>query len=187
MTLLSDILTFNETFVEEKQYEPYVTTKIPNKKLVILTCMDTRLVELLPKSMNVKNGDVKMVRNAGAVITHPFGSIMRSLLVAIYELQAEEVLVIGHYDCGMSAVNSHETVEKMKARGVSDDVFNTLSYSGIDIHGWLKGFDDVTESVKNSVEMVRNHPLMDKNVPVHGLVVDPSNGKLDLVEEGYAK
>lgn len=187
MTLLSDILTFNETFVEEKQYEPYVTTKIPNKKLVILTCMDTRLVELLPKSMNVKNGDVKMVRNAGAVITNPFDSVVRSLLVAIYELQADEVMIIGHYDCGMSAVNSHATLEKMQARGVSQEALDTLTSSGIDVHDWLKGFDNVQESVKNSVELLRKHPLMDKNVPVHGLVVDPGNGKLDLVEEGYAK
>lgn len=185
MSLLSEILTFNKQFVQEKQYEPYVTTKFPDKKLVILTCMDTRLLELLPKSMNMSNGDVKVVRNAGAVIMHPFGSIMRSLLVAVYELQADEVLIIGHHDCGMGAVNSHDMIEKMKARGITEDTFDTLQYSGIDLQEWLKGFDDVAESVSHSVEMVRQHPLMDKNVPVHGLVIDPGTGQLDLVKDGY--
>lgn len=185
MTLLSEILTFNKQFVSEKQYEPYITTKFPDKKLVILTCMDTRLVELLPKSMNMKNGDVKVVRNAGAVIMHPFGSIMRSLLVAVYELQAEEVFIIGHYDCGMSAVNSNSMIKAMKERGIQEDTFNTLMYSGIDLHDWLKGFEDVKESVIYSVDMVRQHPLMDKKVPVHGLVIDPSTGQLDIVEDGY--
>ncbi|HEY4567298.1 MAG TPA: carbonic anhydrase, partial [Savagea sp.] len=54
MTILQEVLEYNETFVEEKAYEPYVTTKFPNKKIVILTCMDTRLIELLPKAMNLK-------------------------------------------------------------------------------------------------------------------------------------
>ncbi|TFE01203.1 carbonic anhydrase [Jeotgalibacillus sp. R-1-5s-1] len=187
MTLLSELLTYNETFVKEKEYETYATTKLPDKKLVILTCMDTRLLELLPKSMNLKNGDVKMVRNAGAVITHPFGSVMRSLLVAVYELQADEVLIIGHYDCGMGAVNSESMISKMKNRGISDETIDTLGYSGINLHEWLKGFDDVSDSVKHTAELVRNHPLMDAKVPVHGLVIDPETGRLDLVSEGYVK
>ena len=71
-------------------------------KMVIISCMDTRLVELLPKAMNMRNGDVKIIKVAGAVISHPFGSIMRSILVAVYELGADEVCVVGHHDCGMA-------------------------------------------------------------------------------------
>lgn len=33
--------------------------------------MDTRLVELLLAALGLKNGDVKMIKNAGGVITHP--------------------------------------------------------------------------------------------------------------------
>ena len=79
MSLLNEILNYNERFVEEKQYEECITTNLPDKWIVILTCMDTRLLELLPKAMNFKNGDVKIVKSAGAVINHPFGGIMRSL------------------------------------------------------------------------------------------------------------
>ena len=39
---------YNKKFVENKAYEPYLTSKYPDKKLAILTCMDTRLLELLP-------------------------------------------------------------------------------------------------------------------------------------------
>lgn len=112
MPSLNDILTYNKSFVENKLYEPYVTTKFPDKRIVILTCMDTRLVEMLPKSMNLKNGDVKIVKSAGAVINHPFGGIMRSLIVAVYELQADEIYVIGHHDCGMSSIQTDKILEK---------------------------------------------------------------------------
>ncbi|MFD1707793.1 beta-class carbonic anhydrase [Siminovitchia sediminis] len=185
MSMLSDIMDFNKKFVDEKMYEEYVTTKFPDKKLVILTCMDTRLVELLHKAMNVKNGDIKIVKNAGAILTHPFGSIMRSLLIAVYELKADEVYVIGHYDCGMSAIESNQVLETMKKRGISEETINIVKNSGIDLDEWLNGFERVEDSVEHSVNMIRNHPLMAKEVPVHGLVIDPNTGRLDLVTNGY--
>lgn len=187
MTLLSTILEHNDQFVSEHQYEKFSTTKFPNKRVVILTCMDTRLIELLPSAMNFKNGDAKIVKSAGALVAHPFGSIMRSLLIAVYELQADEVYIVGHYDCGMSSIDTDSIIDKMVARGIDRDLFKTLAYSGVDLKGWLHGFKDVTASVKQSVDAVRNHPLMDKTVPVHGLVIDPETGKLDVIEDGYSK
>ncbi|MFS0646207.1 beta-class carbonic anhydrase [Siminovitchia sp. 179-K 8D1 HS] len=185
MSLLNEILEYNKTFTEEKLYEAYTTTKFPDKKLVILTCMDTRLVELLHKAMNMKNGDVKVVKNAGAILTHPFGSIMRSLLIAVYELKADEVYVIGHHDCGMSAIESDQVLEKMKLRGIKQETLDIVQNAGIDLDEWLTGFDSVEESVEHSVNMIRNHPLMANDIPVHGLVIDPATGKLDLVVNGY--
>lgn len=185
MTILSEILSFNDIFVTEKQYEQYATTKFPDKRIVILTCMDTRLTELLPKAMNLKNGDAKIIKCAGAVVTHPFGGIMRSLIVAVYELQADEVYIVGHHDCGMSAVDTGRIIKKMSDRGINETIFKTLKYSGVDMEDWLHGFGEVTESVKMSVDAVRNHPLMDTKVSVHGLVVHPDTGKLDIIVDGY--
>jgi carbonic anhydrase len=184
MSLLNEILSHNQTFVTEKQYAPYITTKFPDKRIVILTCMDTRLVELLPKAMNLKNGDVKIVKSAGAVINHPFGGIMRSLLVAVYELQADEIYIIGHYDCGMSTIDPEQMMQKMVDRGISEETIQMLKYSGVELDDWLRGFKDVQETVKHSVDMVVNHPLMVAEVPVHGLVINPATGQLDVVVNG---
>lgn len=184
MKSLQEILKFNEQFVENKQYEPYITSKFPDKKMVILTCMDTRLIELLPKAMNLKNGDVKIIKSAGAMVSHPFGAVMRSILVAIYELQADEVYVIGHYDCGMSAIDPKIMIHHMKERGINDDILNMVKYSGIDLCDWLQGFGEVKDSVLQSVDIIRNHPLTPKDVPVHGLAIDPNTGKLELLTDG---
>ena len=96
-----------------KEYERFLTDQFPNKKLVILTCMDTRLIELLPRAMGVRNGDVKMIKNAGAIVSHPFGSVMRSILVAVYELGAAEVAVVGHHDCGMTGLSCARVLDKV--------------------------------------------------------------------------
>ena len=42
--MIDELLKFNEAFVAEKGYEKYITTKYPDKKIAIVTCMDTRLV-----------------------------------------------------------------------------------------------------------------------------------------------
>ena len=64
---LEEILEFNKSFVENKEYEKYKATKKPEKKLVILSCMDTRLTELLPKAMNIKNGIVDLLKGTAGI------------------------------------------------------------------------------------------------------------------------
>ncbi|XDT01636.1 beta-class carbonic anhydrase [Bacillus velezensis] len=185
MVSLSSILEHNQQFVQERKYEPYQTTKFPKKKLVIVSCMDTRLTELLPQAMGLRNGDAKIIKNAGAIVSHPFGSVMRSILVAVYELQAEEVCIIGHRECGMSGLNAASILNKAKERGVEDKCLSLLQHAGVDLETWLTGFHSVEESVDHSVNMVRHHPLLPEEVPVHGLVIDPGTGTLDVVVDGY--
>ena len=181
MNKLDEILEYNKLFVENKEYEQYKATKYPGKKLVILSCMDTRLTELLPKALNLKNGDAKIVKNAGATIMHPFGSIIRSIIVAIYEFNTDEVLVIGHKNCGMSNINGEEIINKIISRGVSKETIDTINNSGINIDKWLHGFDSVEDSVKESVDLIKKHPLIPKEIKVHGLIMDPETGKLEVI------
>ncbi|SHI06722.1 carbonic anhydrase [Clostridium collagenovorans DSM 3089] len=185
MRKLDEILAFNEKFVDNKEYEQYVTSKNPKKKMLVLSCMDTRLTDLLPKALNIKNGDVKIVKNAGATVTHPFGSIIRSIIVAIYEFDADEILVIGHHGCGMCNLDTEQLLNKAIERGISKESLDMLYNSGIDLKKWLHGFDSVEESIKDSVKVIKNHPLMPQGVSVHGLVMDPVTGKLDVIVNGY--
>ena len=115
--MIKEILEYNRKFVEKKEYEKYRTSKYPNKKIAIVTCMDTRLVELLPAALGFRNGDVKIIKNAGGTITNPFDSTIRSLLVAIYELGVEEIMIIGHTTCGVQGMDSAEMQHQMKERG----------------------------------------------------------------------
>lgn len=118
--MIDEILSYNRRFVDDKEYEKYLTSKFPDKKIAIVTCMDTRLVELLPVALGLRNGDVKIIKNAGGVITNPFDSTMRSLLVAVYELGVEEIMVIGHTGCGVQGMNAREMLHLMKERGIPE-------------------------------------------------------------------
>lgn len=185
MRKLDEILEFNKKFVENKDYEQYATSKTPNKKILVLSCMDTRLTDLLPKALNLRNGDAKVVKNAGASIMHPFGSITRSIIVAIYEFNVDEVIVIGHHGCGMCHLDTDILINKIIDRGISRDVIDTLFNSGIDVEHWLEGFESVEQSIKDSVSQIKNHPLVPKDVIVHGLAMSPETGKVDVIVNGY--
>ena len=78
--MIDQIIDFNKIFVAQNGYEKYLTDKYPDKKLAVLTCMDTRLTELLPAALGLKNGDAKIIKNAGGLIITPFDSAMRSLI-----------------------------------------------------------------------------------------------------------
>jgi hypothetical protein len=95
---LRGLLEHNRRFLNRQDYKPFLTDRYPYKKLVIITCMDTRLTQLLPAALDLRNGDAKVIKVAGAMVAHPFGSVMRSLLVAVYGLGAEHILVVGHHD-----------------------------------------------------------------------------------------
>lgn len=178
---IDEILEFNEGFVKDRGYEKYITNKYPDKKTAIVSCMDTRLTELLPAALGMKNGDAKIIKNAGGIISHPFGSAMRSLLIGIYELGVDEILVIGHTDCGARYTDSQGIIQKMKARGVKQNNIDLIKYYGIDFESWLGGFLDLDQSITKSVELIRNHPLVPENIKVYGLVIDSVTGALRRV------
>ena len=113
--MIEQLLEYNREFVKSGAYEKFQTSKYPDKKIAILTCMDTRLVELLPAALGIRNGDVKMIKNAGGMITGPFDSAVRSLLVGIVELGVEEVMVIGHTDCGVAHINADMMIRHLTA------------------------------------------------------------------------
>ena len=184
MSILSEILDHNRRFVANGEYRQFETDRFPNKKLVVITCMDTRLVELLPAAMNLRQGDAKVLKTAGAIVSHPFGGIMRSILVAVYSLGAEEIAVVGHHDCGMAGLSCGAILEEARRRGIDDRDIQTVRHAGIDLERWLSGFADVRDGVRQSVSVIRNHPLLPRSVPVHGLLISPETGALEVLDEG---
>jgi carbonic anhydrase len=180
MTLLQEVLTHNERFVADQQRP---ITKVPEKKVAILTCMDTRLVEFLEPAMGIRRGDAKVIKNAGATVGDPSGDAVRSLVVAIFALGCEEVFVVGHRDCGMTRLQEDELRRRMLERGVPQRAIDGLRPGLLE---WAGGFADPADNVRRVVGDLRGNPLIPADVPVHGLVVDPASGALELLVDGYA-
>ena len=176
--MIEEMLRYNREFVARKGYEEFRTSKYPDKKIAIVTCMDTRLTTLLPSALGLKNGDVKIIKNAGGTITNPFDSTMRSLLVAVYELGVEEIMVIGHTGCGVQGMDAGEMLHLMRERGVPQEHIDLMRHCGIGLGSWLHGFDDTDSAVRETVDLVTRHPLMPTDITVRGYVMDSLTGEL---------
>ena len=179
--MIDSILEYNRQFVESKAYEPFITDKYPEKKVAVLTCMDTRLTELLPKALGLRNGDAKIIKNAGGLILSEKDSAIRSLLVAIYELGVNEVMVVHHSACGACHMSYEEFKPHMLERGVAQEILSEWEEKK-GVEEWLEGFHDTENSVRKTVAAVENHPLMPKDVVVRGFIIDSVTGELTEVK-----
>ena len=179
MSSIDQVLAFNREYVASKGYEAHLTDKFPDKKLAVLSCMDTRLSVLLQEALGLKNGDAKIIKNAGAVIPSPWDSAMQSLIVAVYELGVEEIMVVAHTDCGACNMSFGHFKKEMLKRGIPEA---ELQRKDVDLNQWLEGFHDTEKSVRATVEKVVRHPLMPKDVIVRGFIMETVTGELTEVK-----
>src|SRR5699024_12688250 len=96
-------------------------------------------------------------------------------------MQADQLMFIRHNDCRMTHRDPSACKAGMLEKGIFEESFNTLNHAGFSLEDEFRGFVSVEDSVKESVAVVRNHPLRPSYVNVHGLVIDPETGKVDLV------
>ncbi|MBQ8021526.1 MAG: carbonic anhydrase [Bacteroidales bacterium] len=178
MSRIDEILAFNREYVAAKGYEPHLTDKFPDKQLAVLSCMDTRLSVLLQEALGLRNGDAKIIKNAGAVIPSPWDSAMRSLIVAVYELGVREIMIIAHTTCGACHMHFSHFKEEMLKRGIPEEA---LKREDIDLDAWLEGFHDTEASVRKTVAAVTDHPLIPSDVTVRGFIIDSATGALTEV------
>ena len=176
---IDEILAFNRGYVASKGYEKHLTDKYPDKKLAVLSCMDTRLSVLLQEALGLKNGDAKIIKNAGALVPSPWDSAMRSLLVAVYELGVNEIMVVAHTNCGACHMSFHHFREEMLRRGIPAA---ELEREDIDLDAWLEGFHDTEKSVRETVDCIVRHPLIPSDVTVRGFIIDSATGELSEVD-----
>ncbi len=92
MSVIDEVLAANEIY--SRTHELRRLTPRPERKLAVLTCMDTRLST---RTLGLKEGDAHIIRNAGGIVTD---DTLRSLVISHYLLGTEEIMVINHTDCG---------------------------------------------------------------------------------------
>jgi carbonic anhydrase len=114
MSVIDEVLVANEIY--SHTHELRKLTPRPERKLAILTCMDTRLSI---RTLGLKTGDAHIIRNAGGIVTD---DAVRSLVVSHYLLGTEEIMVINHTDCGLTHSTEHDLRTRIQNRTGTDVV-----------------------------------------------------------------
>lgn len=186
MSILEDMLTANAAFCAnppaDYTLEDLQKSKLPQKQVALITCMDTRLVNFLEPALGIGRGEAKVIKTAGNGITGVFDGTIRSLLVCIYELGVREIFVIGHHECGMAKTTSESLIKAMLERGIAKEAIHMINK---ELKEWADEFHHPEQNVKDTVERIRLNPLIPADVPIHGLIFHPRTGKVDVIENGY--
>jgi carbonic anhydrase len=158
------ILAENRRYTES--FDRSALTAAPLSKLVVVACMDARLD--VEETLGLRTGDAHIVRNAGGLVTD---DVIRSLIVSMELLGTQEIVLIGHTQCGLHDVDEDRLKERVAEQGGVHPSTVELAFGG---------FGDLEQNVGRQVAILRAHPYL-RRVPVHGLIFDVSNGRLTEV------
>jgi carbonic anhydrase len=165
MTVIDEVLEANELYA--RTHELRKLTPRPERKLAVLTCMDTRLSI---RTLGLRTADAHIIRNAGGIVTD---DSLRSLLVSHYLLGTEEIMVINHTDCGLMLTGEQELRAMVQKRSGTAAIAPSFFYA----------FQDIDENVRHQIQKLRTHPWIPKEVAVRGFVYDVTTGRLREVHD----
>jgi carbonic anhydrase len=182
MSVLQEVLAANDRYAADFG-EKGALALPPARGFAILTCMDARLDPA--KYAGLSEGDAHVIRNAGGRASD---DAIRSLVISHKLLGTNEWFVIHHTNCGMEFFteekmgdlleSSLETAE-LRADGFHDVGRGPGSTEGHYVK-WLT-IADPKASVLEDVARITSHPLVPKDVPVHGYIYDVTTGRLEAV------
>jgi carbonic anhydrase len=165
MSVIDEIMQANEIYAQTHSLRRL--TPIPERKLAVLTCMDTRLSI---RTLGLRTADAHIIRNAGGIVTD---DSLRSLLVSHYLLGTEEFMVINHTDCGLMRT----TEQDLRAR--IENITGTAAVAPARFYA----FKDLDENVRHQLQKLRTHPWIPKKVALRGFVYDVVTGRLREVTD----
>jgi carbonic anhydrase len=165
MSVIDEVLQANQLYAQT--HELRRLTPRPERRLAILTCMDTRLSI---RSLGLRAADAHIIRNAGGIVTD---DSLRSLLVSHYLLDTEEFMVINHTDCGLM----HTTEQDLRAR-----IENETGTAAIAPERFY-AFQNIDENVRQQLQKLRTHPWIPKKIALRGFVYDVASGRLREIKD----
>jgi carbonic anhydrase len=160
VSVFEDMLAHNKHYASHFALSHLQTP--PIKKLVILTCMDSRID--LEQLLGLNVGDAHMIRNAGGLATD---DAMRSLILSTHLLATREIAVIQHTHCGLMSITDEQFRQRLSSETGRDAS-----------HLEFYAFQDVDLSVSAQVRRIREDPFLPRNIDVRGFVYDVKSGLL---------
>lgn len=150
-----------------------------NKKVLFLTDIEHGNESFLQQETNIPLENMLIIQSYGTVISHPYGDIMRSIIIAIYKENVEEIYVVGTEEKGgfsndiKDLLDSKGEPKKDKLQ-IVDYLFQNCMPEFVDysLNEWLNEKENPVESVQKSADIIRHHPLVPSHVKVYGLMVN---------------
>ncbi|MDG2659061.1 hypothetical protein P7M12_25475, partial [Vibrio parahaemolyticus] len=146
--------------------------------------MEQGIEPIIQQVTNIQQENMLTIHSYDSVIVHPFGDIMRSIIIAIYEENVEEIAVVGIEDKETNVVNLQVQRDSIKNNKELDYLFENCmpEFSSGSLEEWLSGKENVSENIEKSIDMIRHHPLVPCDGKVHGFMIGKTGEKETVVK-----
>ncbi len=171
--LLEDLLQRNRAFVAGRPAQPLPAAEAIS--LAVVACYDPRLDPLLRPALGLAEGEGFMIRTAGALVT-PDSNTLRSLALAVYLFEVDQILVVGHSSCRMASFSTGAFVEAFRSRGVTREAFGDN-----DLRDWAGAIATPRDGVLASASAIASSPFLPRDLTLSGVVLDDTTGGLEMV------
>lgn len=151
-----------------------------NKKVLVVIGMEHNPESVMKKLQGYKSNNIFILQCYGPSIS-PFGDLMRSIILAVYQEKVEEIFVsVSKDDQG----NTNEILKEIfenkdlqKKMQTLDYLFKncTPEFPAGSVRDWLESSENSSDSTQNIVNVIRNHPLMPPDVKVTELLIENEN------------
>ena len=161
----SDIADSNAEFVSA--FTGQNVPGLPAKKMLLLTCMDCRIIPHQVLGMSI--GDMKVIRNGGGQLN---SAVESDIVVANNVLDCDRILIMQHTQCGMAAATLESVRDTVQAN------------TGVDASEFTPSvIENQMAKLTLDVETLRNNPMLKSNAVVQGAMYHVETGKVDFIGE----
>ena len=164
--MFDDLLEANRRYRTE--FHDSGVEGVAAKGLAVLTCIDSRIDPLA--MLGLRAGDAKIVRNAGARVTH----------------DARCVPWCSRQTCSESCASAScsTPIARWSARPTTELRARIGAARGVDASGWdFLASSDQRATLRADIEVIRSCPLLPPDLEVAGFVFDVHSGELVAVSD----
>jgi carbonic anhydrase len=167
MTLLPEILAANRRYAAD--FDKGQLPRPPSKKIAVVTCLDGRINA--HQILGLQPGEANVIRNAGGRAA----DAIRSLAVSQHFLGTREVVIMFHTDCGQAAFGADAFRQRVR-----EELGPEAGEAAAQID--FLPIEDLEQTLREDVELLRTHPLLRHEIPVTGLIYDVQTGLVRVVD-----
>lgn len=161
-----------------------------NRNVLLISGIDCKSEHLLHQSFNISPENMLVLNSLRPAVLQPYGNLMRDIVIAVYQNEAEEIFIIGEKEKAAGQEGHVKILDKIMERGKTAPNIQALDYlfkyymaNGFSssTSEWLEGGKTAAEEIQQSLIIIRNHPFLPSDLTVKGFVIGEEGALVEIL------
>ncbi|MFT0803370.1 carbonic anhydrase [Bacillus swezeyi] len=159
-----------------------------NKNMLLITGIEDKLEQSICHTASIRPENTVILKSVFPHISQPYSDLMRDIITLVFQKKIEEIFIVRSKNEEPADIdlddfmlrNPHvsnrlQTIDYLFQNGNPEFPFSNLNE-------WLNGGKPVAVGIKQSVDLIRRHPLIPSHVKVRGFLIDTEHEVLTEIK-----